>query len=278
MLTFPNAKINIGLNIVARRSDGYHNLETIFYPVSLCDTLEIVPAREPQRGEVQLTTYGIPVEGAAQDNLVVKAYHLLRRECEMPPVEIYLYKNIPSGAGMGGGSSDAAFALKMLNELFSLGLDTAALEARASLLGADCAFFIQDKPLFATGIGNVFAPACCDLSSYRIAIVKPPVFVSTREAYSGVQPHPAQLSPVSAVKQPIEEWKEILVNDFEPHIFAAHPKIEETKEELYRCGALYASMSGSGSAVYGIFRELPKGLKEHFPGCFYFANEEKQGA
>ncbi len=252
MITFPNAKINLGLSITEKRSDGYHNLETVFYPVALEDALEMRTA-SAQAEKYSLTTYGTIVAGEAADNLVVKAYRLLDQELHLPPVEIHLYKHIPSGAGLGGGSADAAFMLKLLNTHFDLQLSDDRLETYAAQLGADCAFFIRNTPTFAEGIGNLFSPVSLSLQGYGIIILKPDVFVSTRDAFAQIHPHRPEHPLREVITRPVSEWKEFLVNDFEASVFPLHPAIGELKAELYRQGAVYASMSGSGSAVYGLF-------------------------
>ncbi|MDO4948926.1 MAG: 4-(cytidine 5'-diphospho)-2-C-methyl-D-erythritol kinase [Bacteroidales bacterium] len=245
-----NAKINLGLNIVGRRPDGYHDLETVFYPVhGLADELHL-----EESDTLRLTCGGVWVEGDADDNLVMKAYRLLRDEFpDLPPVHIRLTKRIPTGAGLGGGSSDAAFTLRLLNERFSLRLPDIRLEQLALRLGADCPFFIRNTPVFATGVGEVFEPIPVDLSRYDIRIVKPRVSVSTREAFSHITPHRPEVSLRKVVTRPVEEWRELMTNDFEASVFPCHPEIAEAKQRMYDAGALYASMSGSGSAVYGIF-------------------------
>ena len=262
MITYPNCKINLGLHIVGKRPDGYHNLETIFLPVvesltggmAFRDELEIV--------ETDCPTYvqqdGIALDNAPEDNLCMKAYRLLRSEFDMPEVAIRLNKGIPFGAGLGGGSSDAACTLKMLNNMFSLGLSDSELEQRAARIGADCAFFIKNTPAYATGIGDILEPVDIDLSGYRILVELPEnEHVSTREAYSGLNrtlfghPRP-DLREV--VKKPVGSWREHIVNDFEASVFPMHPAIQHLKMEMYRRGALYASMTGSGSAVFGIFK------------------------
>lgn len=252
MLTFPNAKINLGLSITERRPDGYHNLETVFYPVALEDALEVRTCPEATEKFV-LHQYGMEIAGNPNDNLVVKAYLLLDREFDLPPIEIHLYKHIPSGAGLGGGSSDAACMLKLLNEHFGLKLSDEQLENYAATLGADCAFFIKNSPTFAEGIGNVFSPVSLSLKGYQILIIKPDVFVSTREAFAHIHPHHPEYAVREAIKRPINEWREILINDFEESVFPQHPIIGKIKAELYRQGAVYAAMSGSGSSVFGIF-------------------------
>lgn len=253
MITFPNAKINLGLHITEKRPDGYHNLETVFYPVPLDDALEIHLLNTPSPDKYVLHLSGIHVEGNADDNLVIKAYRLLDQDFELPSVDIHLFKHIPSGAGLGGGSADAAFMLKLLNDRFGLNLTIEQLETYAATLGADCAFFIRNTPTFAEGIGNIFSPISLSLTGYQLVIVKPDIFVSTREAFSQIHPHRPERSLREVISQPVEEWKESLVNDFEASVFPQYPAIKEIKEELYQQGAIYASMSGSGSSVFGLF-------------------------
>lgn len=252
MIAFPNVKINLGLSITEKRPDGYHNLETVFYPVALEDALEINPCNDAAT-KFTLHQHGMEIAGNPEDNLVVKAYLLLDREFDLPPVEIHLFKHIPSGAGLGGGSSDAAFMLKLLNDQFNLHLTDHQLEGYAATLGADCAFFIKNQPTFAEGIGNIFSPVQLSLKDYQIMIIKPDVFVSTREAFSNIRPRRPEHSVKEVIKRPVSEWRETLINDFEASVFPLHPVIGEIKEELYRQGAVYASMSGSGSSVFGLF-------------------------
>lgn len=252
MITFPNIKINLGLSITEKRPDGYHNLETVFYPVALEDALEIRTNLEAQQ-KFTLHQHGMEIAGNPENNLVVKAYLLLDKEFHLPPVEIHLYKHIPSGAGLGGGSSDAAFMLKLLNEHYNLQLSDKQLEDYAATLGADCAFFIKNTPTYAEGIGNIFSPIELSLKGYRIMIVKPDVFVSTREAFANIRPHRPEYPVREVIRRPVAEWKDTLINDFEASVFPQYPVIGEIKEELYHQGAIYASMSGSGSSVFGLF-------------------------
>ena len=251
MITFPNAKINLGLNIVARRPDGYHNIETVFYPVPLTDVLEIVPANPGT--EVSLTCYGNPVDCPPEKNLVMRAYRLMQERYGLPPVAMHLYKHIPDGAGLGGGSSDAAHALGMLNKMFDLSLTDSQLASMAATLGADCAFFIYNRPMLATGIGDVLSPIDVDLKGKTLLLVKPPVGVDTRMAYSRVVPAPATASLPRLITRPVESWDGLLVNDFEPSVFAALPQLWLIKAQLLDAGAQYAAMSGSGSTIFGIF-------------------------
>ena len=254
MLAFPNIKINLGLSITEKRPDGYHNLETVFYPVALEDALEIRTSSETEK-KITLHQYGMEIAGNPEDNLVAKAYSLLDKEFHLPPVEIHLYKHIPSGAGLGGGSADAAFMLKLLNNKFELGLPDDTLEEYAAKLGADCAFFIKNRPTYAEGIGNIFSPLPLSLKGYRIWLVKPDIFVSTRDAFAKIKPHHPEMSLKEIAQLPVEEWNGRMVNDFEESVFPQFPAIGEIKEEMYRQGAVYASMSGSGSSVYGLFKE-----------------------
>lgn len=268
MITFPNAKINLGLNIIEKRPDGYHNLETIFYPINLQDALEVT-RRENNDKEYTLHISGSPLEGEPEDNLVVKAYKLLKKDYpELLPVDIHMYKHIPAGAGLGGGSSDAACMIKLLNDKFSLGLSTERMEEYAVKLGADCAFFIRNKPVFATGIGNLFEPVELSLKGYHIILIKPDIFVSTRDAFAEIKPVRPAVSLKEIVKQPMETWKHSMKNDFEDSVFKKFPEIAAIKDELYDLGAVYAAMSGSGSSVYGIFKAPIENVEDKFCGCF----------
>lgn len=268
MITFPNAKINLGLNIVEKRPDGYHNLETIFYPINLQDALEVT-RRENNDKEYTLHISGSPLEGEPEDNLVVKAYKLLKKDYPgLLPVDIHMHKHIPAGAGLGGGSSDAACMIKLLNDKFSLGLSTERMEEYAVKLGADCAFFIRNKPVFATGIGNLFEPVELSLKGYHIILIKPDIFVSTRDAFAEIKPVRPAVSLKEIVKQPMETWKHSMKNDFEDSVFKKFPEIAAIKDELYDLGAVYAAMSGSGSSVYGIFKAPIENVEDKFCGCF----------
>lgn len=248
MLAFANAKINLGLNITEKRSDGYHNIETIFYPVKLNDVVEITDAKE-----TNCMVKGIDVPGAAKDNLCLKAFNALRKDFDLPAQQITLLKNIPVGAGLGGGSSDAAHLVKLVNEKFKLGLSVAAMQDYVRELGADCAFFIENRPAFAFGKGDEFEPIAIDLSNYHLVLVKPSVHVSTAAAYAGIKPESPRRSVKDLIHLPVEQWKGQLENDFEPSVFSGYPEIEQVKAGLYQSGALFALMSGSGSCVYGIF-------------------------
>lgn len=272
MILYPNAKINIGLNVLEKREDGFHNLETLFYPVGKwsapqdgnvpgipVDVLEIVEA-----GELQMHQYGIEYPGDPMDNLCIKAYKALRADFDIPPVAIHLYKKIPVGAGLAGGSSDASFTLRGLNEMFSLGLTDEKLASYAATLGSDCPFFIYNRPMLGTGRGEILRPEeIFPLDDYEIRLVFPPYFVSTAAAYGGIVPRAGRAAEgeefdsrplVEMLRNPVGTWKECVVNDFEATVFAKIPQLAAYKEELYAQGAVYASMSGSGSAFFGIFR------------------------
>jgi 4-diphosphocytidyl-2-C-methyl-D-erythritol kinase len=249
MILFPNAKLNIGLNVTERRPDGFHNLESVFYPLPWQDALEIVPAQE-----TVFTSSGIEIPGAAQSNLCLKAYELLRADFALPPVKIHLHKNIPIGAGLGGGSADAAFTLKLLNELFELKLSVEQLENYARKLGADCAFFIRNKPVFAYEKGDMFEPIPLDLAGYYCVVIYPNVHITTAEAYGKITPEQPEISLKESIANGIGNWPKSVKNDFDPALFPAYPILPELKKMLYEKGALYASMTGSGSAVFGIFK------------------------
>lgn len=271
MISFPNAKINLGLNIVSKRADGYHNLETIFYPIPLKDALEII-VRENTSDDILIES-GNKIDSESQDNLVMKALRLMRTKYDFPPLEVHLLKKIPSGAGMGGGSADAAFMLRLINDKFSLGASNQELAELAIKLGADCPIFIYNKPMYAEGIGEKLEEIELSLKGLFIAVIKPDVFVSTKEAFSKIKPAPSKMNLKDIAQFPIEEWKARMVNDFEQSIFALHPQIEVIKNRLYEKGAVYASMSGSGSSVFGIFKALPNNLENEFSDSFYWQSE-----
>ncbi len=253
MITRPNCKINLGLHVTGKRPDGYHNIETVFLPVhTLCDELEIIPS-----DSFSFVQQGIPVDCPPEQNICVKAYNLLLENFphKVQPVAMRLVKNVPFGAGLGGGSADAAFVLKMLNSMMNLNLSTADLQHYASRIGADCPFFIQNTPAYATGIGDQLQPVDVNLDGYHIVIEKPDDSVSTREAYAGLLLQNKQRPDLRQVMQmPVEQWRQILVNDFEQSIFPSHPAIAALKQNMYQRGAVYASMTGSGAAVFGIFK------------------------
>lgn len=265
MLKFANAKINIGLHITQRRSDGYHELETVFYPVKLYDAVEVVSS---EKLELKVWNSSLNPD---EDNLCLKAYHLLAKEFKLAPVQIHLLKNIPIGAGLGGGSSDASTTLLLLNEYFNLGITTDKLKSYAAMLGADCPFFIENKAMYGQGIGTNLSAVSLDLSNYQIVVIKPDVHISTKEAYENVIPLEPEVNLQDAIKLPVQEWKYIINNNFEVPLFDKYPQIGDIKTKLYEKGAIYASMSGSGSAVYGIFdhtvslKELTKYGSVYFP-------------
>lgn len=255
MIRFPNCKINLGLYITRRRNDGYHDLETIFYSVALCDALEVIPAQQ-----TALHLSGLAVAGDTHNNLVWKAYELLQKEFpdKVSTLDIYLHKAIPMGAGMGGGSADGAFMLRLLNDFYILGLTDEQLAAKALQLGSDCPFFIYNTPQFATGRGEQMQPINIDLSNHSIQLICPQVHISTAAAFKMITPTAAAFDLRSLDKLPIEEWKHYMSNDFEAPVFAQHPALAAIKEQLYSQGAIYAAMSGSGSTIYGIFPKTKK--------------------
>ena len=278
MLTFPCAKINLGLNITSKREDGYHNLETIFYPVPLTDALEVklmhddFPSDEP----CDLKITGNAVDCDEKNNLVVKAYTLLAQDFKLPRVHTHLVKRIPMQAGLGGGSADGAFMIRLLDERFRLNMGIAEMERYASQLGSDCTFFITTEPSFATGRGEVLEPvniAEHNLQGYYIAIVKPAIAVSTREAFKQIICRQPEHCCRDIVRQPVETWKTVLTNDFEEPAFKQHPELADIKQRLYDLGAVYAQMSGSGSAFFGLFRTDPQQLKNAFPACYTFTTK-----
>ena len=273
MITFPCCKINLGLNVVGVRADGFHNIETVFYPVPLTDVLEIkkMDDRFPCVGDIDIHVSGDYSCGDEEQNLVVKAYNLIATDYEIPRIHAHLYKRIPVQSGLGGGSADGAFMIRLLDERFRLNMGNAEMERYASKLGADCPFFISAEPSYATGKGDELEPADNEygnLHGYWIAIVRPDVSVSTAEAYKRITPKEPQKNCRMIVRQPIETWREELTNDFEQPVFSEHPELEAVKEQLYSLGAVYAQMSGSGSALYGIFREQPQNIEKAFDGSF----------
>lgn len=249
MLFFPNCKINLGLRILRRRPDGYHDLETIFYPLPLRDTLEILHDTTPR-----FTSYGLPIPGDPDHNLCLKAWRLLKKDLpDLPPVHIHLLKNIPIGAGLGGGSADAAWTLLALNKQFHLGLSQEQLLHYAAQLGSDCPFFIRNTPCLGGGRGEKLTPVDLDLSAYTIALVDPGIHISTAKAFSLCTPRENPTPLTSIISQPINQWREHLINDFEQPVFQLHPELATVKPVLYSHGALYASLTGSGSSFFGIF-------------------------
>ena len=265
MLSFPNAKINLGLNITEKRADGYHNLETVFYPIGLKDAVEI--------SDAELTSckiHGIHIPGDAQDNLCVKAYHMLNADFGLPPQQINLLKNIPVGAGLGGGSADCAFVIKLLNQKFNLGLSVEAMQNYARKLGADCAFFIENKPVYAFNKGDEFESCEIDLSAYFKVLVKPPIHVNTGDAYAHIKPR----KPLHSLKEIIHlsptTWKNKVINDFEDSVFVKYPQIRQIKTSLYDAGAVFALMSGSGSSVFALFNKAVKLPELEQPNLVYY--------
>lgn len=258
MVVFPNCKINIGLNITSKRSDGFHNLETVFYPVHWTDVLEVVS--KPEELSV-LQVSGITIDGDNADNICLKAYHLLKQDFpQIQPVNIYLHKSIPTGAGLGGGSADGAFMLKLLNDKFNLGLTEKQLVAYALQLGSDCPFFILNEPCFATGRGEQMTPVTLSLLGYTLILVNPGIHINTGWAFSNIKVSVPAKSIKEIIEQPIETWKAEVINDFEFPVFQSFPEIAEIKQKLYNEGAVFASMSGSGSTVFGLFK--PGVIKE----------------
>lgn len=274
MIGFPNAKINFGLRVRRKRSDAYHDIETLLFPVGLCDVLEIM---ESKTGKTTLRCTGLSIDlsptefvqasnpAAPIQNLVIRVYELLKKDFDLPPVYIHLHKAIPTGAGLGGGSSDCAFTLKMLDQLFKLGLSYEQQIDYVSQLGSDCAFFLENKPALASGRGEMLQAVTLDLKAYHICIVKPNIHIHTGQAYSWIKPSEPNNSLQNIITKQVSDWKHLLLNDFETAVFKRYPEIKAMKEKFYLSGAVYAAMSGSGSAVFGIFEhepdaiDLPKG-------------------
>jgi 4-diphosphocytidyl-2-C-methyl-D-erythritol kinase len=269
MVTFPHCKINLGLNVVSKRADGFHNIETCFYPVPRTDILEIIPSQE-----FSFSQSGIEVPGLQDDNLCIKAYQLLKNDFQIENVKMHLHKIIPIGAGLGGGSSDAAYALRLLNSIFDLKLSVESLKKYAAQLGSDCSFFIEDGPMMGTGRGDILSPCLISLKGHYLVLVKPNLNISTAEAYSGVIAQATEFSIEEILRLPISEWSSNLKNDFEKSIFQKYPLIGQLKKKMYSYGAPYASMSGSGSSVFGLF-ERPIELKKEFPDVDYWSGELK---
>lgn len=266
MVLFPNAKINLGLNILRKRDDGYHELETVFYPIGLQEGLEFV---ENKADRINLSGSGISLGIESEENIIVKAYRLLAADFPLPGLDIHLHKVIPFGAGLGGGSSDAAFLLKGLNTYFKLGLTSEQLKDYALKLGADCSFFIENLPAFATGIGEKLQTLDFSLKGFFLVLVKPQFAVGTKEAYAGIKPTIPKMSLLDSIRQPLELWQGIIVNDFETSVLPIFPQIAHVKAKLLEIGAVYAAMSGSGSSVFGLFKEEPKIEPAEFPAdCF----------
>ena len=254
MIVFPNAKINLGLNIVSKREDGYHNIESVFYPIPLYDILEVIPV-DKNKKSFSLEVIDLPDDG--KQNLVEKAYRKLVDKYDIPPIEVFLKKCIPFAAGIGGGSADAAYMLKILKEMFINRISEEEMLEIGKTIGADVPFFIKNKPVFAEGIGTDFSDIDLSLNGYYIVLIKPDIAISTAEAYSGVTPCIPNYSLKEIIKQPICEWRDVVKNDFEKSLFPKDPHLKEIKEHLYNTGAEYASMSGSGSSIFGIFKNEP---------------------
>ena len=255
MVVFPNCKINLGLSILQKRDDGFHDLETIFYPVKFNDALEIITSSSSDK-EIEYCASGIQIEGGEENNLCIKAYYEIKKDYpDLPSIKLHLLKAIPTGAGLGGGSSDAAFTLKLLNEKFHLNVPEQRLMSYAKQLGSDCPFFLKNIPSLATGRGDILEDFPVDLSGYHIALINPGIHINTGWAFAQLTPHHPEKSIREIILQPVSDWKENLQNDFEEPIFNAYPEIKNIKDELYKMGALYASMSGSGSTVFGIINK-----------------------
>lgn len=269
MIVFPNCKINLGLHILRKRSDGYHDLETFFYPVPITDVLEVIKSKKTNGSSIQFSTSGISIEENSNTNLCVKAYALLLKDFpSLPSLFIHLHKVIPLGAGLGGGSSDAVFTLEVLNQIGELNLSNEKLKDYALQLGSDCPFFIINKPCIATARGEELTEYPIDLSTFKIMIVNPGIHVDTGKAFSKITPAIPYSSIKDSIKLPVSEWKNHLTNDFEKVVFEMYPEIADLKKELYQLGAVYASMSGSGSTVYGIF-EKDKIINHTFPAHYF---------
>ena len=265
MVLFPNCKINLGLNIVRKRNDAFHDLETVFYPMKLYDALEIIPSQ----GNNNFSQSGIPINSDAANNLCVKAYELLKKDFpQIASIKMHLHKVIPVGGGLGGGSSDAAFTIRLLDQEFDLGLTTGKLIAYALELGSDCPFFIINEPCYAAGRGELLETIQLDLSAWKFVVVHPRIQVDTSLAYSQISPSPSTRSIKEIIQQPPETWKTELKNDFEPVIFKQHPAIKTIKEELYQSGAVYSSLSGSGSSVFGLFSKKQE-MQLNFPPNYF---------
>jgi len=273
MICFPNSKINIGLNIVNKRHDGFHDIETIFYPVGLCDVLEFV--KIPGKGKlksIEFQNSGIKVGKKIENNLCVKAYHMLEKDFELPALSIHLHKIIPIGAGLAGGSSNAAFMIKALNDEFNLNLSVPQMRNYAQRLGSDCSFFIENTPAFAWEKGNKLKPIKINLTGYYLVLIYPCINVNTSEAYAKITPQQPKTSLEELIHYPVKDWANHIFNHFENEIFQKYPEIKTLKTQLYQYGALYTSLSGSGSTVYGIFDKTVN-IKEKFENFFVW--EEK---
>jgi len=272
MLIYPQSKINIGLNIVEKRADGYHNLETIFYPIDLSDSLQV--ERDDLLSDICFVSKGLEIDCEMEDNLIVRIYRQFQQQFQIGGVRVLFEKKVPVGAGLGGGSADAAAMACALNQLFELRLTEDQLRLFVSPLGADCAFFISPSPQYATGIGNQLSPIQINLSDYYFVLIKPDVAVSTAQAYQGIVPTRVSKPLCQVVERyPVRAWRQVVVNDFEDSVFRSFPEIAAIKQELYQCGALYASMTGSGAAVYGLFEQKP--IINRKPTYFYYEQQLK---
>ena len=263
MIRFSNCKINIGLYIVQKRMDGFHNLATIFVPLPTYDVIEILPSTK-----VALHIYNQKIPGNKKDNIVLKAYHLLAEKYNLPPVQIHLLKNIPVGAGLGAGSANGVNTLQLLNDYFSLQISKNELRSLAASLGSDCPFFIENQPCYATQKGDELVPIDIDFSNYTLVLVNPGIHIATPWAFSNITPKTPKYDLLNAIKEPIHQWKNSIYNDFETVVFAQHPSIKNIKETLYSLGAVYASLSGTGSTVYGFF-EKNTTLRYSFPPHYW---------
>lgn len=264
MIRFANAKINLGLNILRKRSDGYHDIETVFYPIPLNDIIEVVPSKSK---ETILSVSGRKIDCPQEKNLVMKAYNALHAKYDLPPVDIYLHKIIPDGAGLGGGSSDASNLLTALNDLFKINAGQSELAAIASGIGADCPFFIYNTPLLAKGKGDIFENTDITLKGKFMLLIKPDISVPTALAYSKVIPDNNNPELKDIIKLPLSEWKNMVKNDFEKSVFDTYPELKGIKDSLYESGAIYSSMSGSGSSIFGIYDSaiMAESAKKRFP-------------
>ena len=272
MVVFPKCKINLGLNVIEKRIDGYHNIESVFYPINLCDVLEVIEDKT-KKETISISISGIEIEGNVEDNLCYKAYHILQKNYDLPGIKLFLHKSIPTGAGLGGGSSDGAMTIVILNQLFNLEMSVIEMDNYALQLGSDCAFFIESEPCFVQGRGEDLLKINNILKDLFLVVINPGIHVKTSNAYSNLQPKKAENKIFDIVtKSPIDKWKDMLRNDFEPYVFEFHPAVKTIKEKLYAHGAIYSSMSGSGSSVYGIF-EKETDLKNIFQNYFYWSGK-----
>jgi 4-diphosphocytidyl-2-C-methyl-D-erythritol kinase len=268
VILFPNCKINLGLHITGKRTDGFHDLETVFYPIPLNDAIELIHQPDHQT-PFQISVSGLSIGISQEENICYKAWQILKKDFPaIPDITMHLHKRIPTGAGLGGGSADGAFTLMLLNQKFKLGLSDEALKQYALELGSDCPFFILNRPAFAKGRGEILEEVSLNLSSYRIMLVNPGIIINTGWAFKQIQPQPAKIAINEIVSGPVSSWKNSLKNDFEEPVFLHHPEVKEIRDQLYKHGALYASMSGTGSTVYGIF-DKEEELLPAFPPSYF---------